>query len=1015
MLVRMLGLLLGVHHLTYQSVPIEASAVLTLIDSLRAKLGIGRRILSVTGEHILSPGVIGFFRPILLLPLSLVSGVPSEDLKVILLHELTHIRRHDYLVNFFQMVIEALLFFNPCAWWINRQIRLEREACCDAVAVKSGGQAVRYAELLIQWSQQVSAGPGVAAPTGFSQSSKRSLIERVKRIAVPGHRPRIHLSLISMVSMFFLSALVLAGLWKTTDTAVLFAARLLTPAERAQRIDQIDQAFGAQALASETKTPVTIKGTVRAADGTALPEDFYLSILAQNARMSTSSGTRVKHGQFQHTMGRYYEVFYLLVRRLGFAPAYVGPFHVGPGETLADINIVLTHGFPGVIEIVDEQGAPIENATVKGRYQVLENVWSSPQAIGDLVTDAQGRVVIEKAITRPMKISIRVPGYQFVRDLILAVEPNTPTQLTLARSLPATGIILDEETGKPVPHAALRLWQDHTGQTYAEGRGDIWATTGAQGQYELHTLAEGQAYTFIIETPDHQYTRMTKVVMGAAHRIVHLKPKRHVRGIVLGEPPRERVYKDETKSWQQIPVLKFYSSFSDENIFHSGQVELSKAHGRFAFDITDVYGDTLRIETGDQERRIALRDKDIEDLVIDLRPVGERVHDVNEVRPVVLQFNPPAGIDCNDTQVSISMISQAERQAGHWGQWNKHTIQNNQIQLTLPAPGLLSYGRGSFDPFSRQGKFLRSFWIEGKNQIPVPKGASPMVIDVPFHPAGTIYGKIQLPPRSLGQYASRDVSIQLLALSKPDYMASRKGNMEIPVNSHWHPSDRYALAPVPLGGTYVVAGRYKFGWTKSQAFKLKEGSSIIQYDLDFSKGVDVTGTIISDKGKAMAQFPVSLRLESKIGKQDWSTARHIIRTDHQGRFCFAGVNPDMAGTYSLKIGGSEDYEPVEMKIKPRTQPYRIRLTPAAVVSGRIVNSQGQPLAGLTVYANEKTKRTTVYQAAITSPSDRNGHFKLRGLKQETQYDLRVRDRSLRRRILITAARDTDVTLTVNDK
>ena len=52
--------------------------------------------------------------------MSLVTGVPPEDLEVILLHELAHIRRYDYGVNFFQMVIEALLFFNPAVWWINR-------------------------------------------------------------------------------------------------------------------------------------------------------------------------------------------------------------------------------------------------------------------------------------------------------------------------------------------------------------------------------------------------------------------------------------------------------------------------------------------------------------------------------------------------------------------------------------------------------------------------------------------------------------------------------------------------------------------------------------------------------------------------------------------------------------------------------------------------------------------------------------------------------------------------------
>jgi beta-lactamase regulating signal transducer with metallopeptidase domain len=1014
MLVRMVGLLLGVHRLTCQSAPVEEPAVLRLIDSLRDKLRIRPSILTLTGATVQSPGVIGVFRPVLLLPLSLATGVPSEDLTIILWHELAHIRRHDYLVNFFQMVIEALLFFNPAVWWINRHIRLEREACCDALAVHTSGQRLRYAKLLVHWSRQVAGSNGASVVAGFSQSAKQSLVERVKRIALPDHSPRMHLNLLSIAGLFLLSVLVLVGLWKTTDTAVVCAAKILTPADRAHQIDRIDQTFGAQAVTSKPEVPVTITGTVRAQDGSDLPDDFYLSILGQNPRLSSSSGTRVKNGKFHHTMMNYYDAFYLLVERLDFAPTYAGPFHAEPGETVKEIDIVLTHGFRGLIDIVNDRGMPIENAVTKGNYHVFDRFWGGSQDIGELVSDANGRITIAKAITRPMDVNIRAPGYQFVRNLSVAVEPNAPTRLTLATSTPTTGIILDEQTGRPIPNASLRLWQDHTRQTYAEGRGAIWATTDALGQFTLDTLTQGAPYTFIIETPDHQYTRMKQVTMGDTDRMVHLKPKRHVQGIVLGDPPTKRIYNRETKTWQYVPTLTFRTSFSGEHIRHNDQVELSDANDHFTFAITDVYGDTLHFETGDQTRKVVFQDKDTEELIIDLRPVNERIVDANQTRIVVLQFNPPAGFDCNDTLVSVSALSQADRNAGHWGQWNKHAIGNNQIQLTVPAPGLLGYGRGYFDPFNREGTFLRTFWIEGKNQIPIPSGDSPYVIDVPFHPAGTIYGKIQLPTRTLAQHSSQDVSIQLLAIARPDYMASRKGDLEILTNSHWHPSDRYALAPVPLGGTYVVVSRYLFGWTMSRAFSVKEGTSIVQYDLNFTKGVDVTGTVLSDKRQPMAQMPVSLGLESKIGKQGWRTGHHIIHTDHEGRFCFEGVNPDIAGSYTLKIKGSDDYEPVEMTIKPRTRPYQIQLTPAVSASGRIVNGQGQPLSGLTVHANEKTKRTLFYQAAIASPSDRNGQFKLKGLKHKSQYELRVQGHSLLRKILITAASHTDVTLTVID-
>ena len=103
-------------------------------------MGIGRKIRVLVGERISTPGVIGCFWPTLLLPASMLSGIPAEDLRAILVHELAHIRRYDYLVNFLQMVVEALLFFNPAVWWISRQIRIEREACCDAAGVRWTGQ-----------------------------------------------------------------------------------------------------------------------------------------------------------------------------------------------------------------------------------------------------------------------------------------------------------------------------------------------------------------------------------------------------------------------------------------------------------------------------------------------------------------------------------------------------------------------------------------------------------------------------------------------------------------------------------------------------------------------------------------------------------------------------------------------------------------------------------------------------------------------------------------------------------
>jgi beta-lactamase regulating signal transducer with metallopeptidase domain len=71
----------------------------------------------------------------ILLPASAISGLSTSQIELILAHELAHVRRHDWLVNFAQIVIEALLFYHPAMWWVSNQIRKERENCCDDMAV----------------------------------------------------------------------------------------------------------------------------------------------------------------------------------------------------------------------------------------------------------------------------------------------------------------------------------------------------------------------------------------------------------------------------------------------------------------------------------------------------------------------------------------------------------------------------------------------------------------------------------------------------------------------------------------------------------------------------------------------------------------------------------------------------------------------------------------------------------------------------------------------------------------
>ena len=120
----------------------------TVAMRIRQRLHIARpvRLLQSTGVDV--PTVIGWLKPVVLLPASTLAGLAPEQLEAILAHELAHVSRHDYLVNLLQTVVETLLFYHPAVWWLSARVRAERENCCDDVAVKLCGDPVTYARAL---------------------------------------------------------------------------------------------------------------------------------------------------------------------------------------------------------------------------------------------------------------------------------------------------------------------------------------------------------------------------------------------------------------------------------------------------------------------------------------------------------------------------------------------------------------------------------------------------------------------------------------------------------------------------------------------------------------------------------------------------------------------------------------------------------------------------------------------------------------------------------------------------
>ena len=174
---RMAGGLWRVHRLHAAALQAAASRWQAAGERLASRLGLRVPVHVVESAGVFTPTAVGWLRPIILLPIAALANLTPSQVEAILVHELVHVRRHDYLVNLLQTLAETLLFYHPGVWWISERIRLEREHCCDDVAVEVCGDAVNYAAALTEleaWrTEDTSLAP---AATGGS------LVVRVRRI-----------------------------------------------------------------------------------------------------------------------------------------------------------------------------------------------------------------------------------------------------------------------------------------------------------------------------------------------------------------------------------------------------------------------------------------------------------------------------------------------------------------------------------------------------------------------------------------------------------------------------------------------------------------------------------------------------------------------------------------------------------------------------------------------------------------------------------------------------------------
>ncbi|HEX5070898.1 MAG TPA: M56 family metallopeptidase [Vicinamibacterales bacterium] len=171
---RLFGGWLVARNVARRTVQPAAHAVQRLAEELAARLEVRRSVRILESAGIAVPVMVGWLKPAIVLPVAALVSLTPSQLEALIAHELAHVRRHDYLINVLQSVAEAVLFYHPAVWWLSRQVRAERELCCDDLAVGVCDRLV-YVTALTDLATLATPRIALAATDGH-------LLNRVRRI-----------------------------------------------------------------------------------------------------------------------------------------------------------------------------------------------------------------------------------------------------------------------------------------------------------------------------------------------------------------------------------------------------------------------------------------------------------------------------------------------------------------------------------------------------------------------------------------------------------------------------------------------------------------------------------------------------------------------------------------------------------------------------------------------------------------------------------------------------------------
>jgi beta-lactamase regulating signal transducer with metallopeptidase domain len=937
--------------LRHRSIPVADSWMETFAN-LRRRFSLPAALVRSV-SHLGIPMVVGWLRPVIYLPASLLSGQSAAEVEAVFLHEMAHLKRKDLLLQLWVTIVETLLFYHPAVHALGRATRETAEEACDDLVLQWTSDGRTYARALVTLEEARAERLALAASGGRLHHRLRRILGMPQEASRPGLGLRFGFTACVGVALYLFLGSV----------AVPQLAKALTPAERVALLEKRQKDAHAGSPQAKEEKLIAI-GQVHLPPGAQPAASYSLHTFSHGSNYS--SGDTAETITDVRAEGKGDQMMVGIVMK-GFAPAETLTSVRDPKTDRASFYVTLEKGFPANIQVINEKGDPIPNAQL-----IPTVIFPSGDSIyynnAPLITTAAGEASPGNVLTSSrIDCEVRAHGYRWSNFFSLSFVPDRPTVLKVARAKPVQGVVVDAGTKKPLmgcrAYCRVRDTLKRTLNTYHYvGRPDSMPEisampSDARGNLRLDVCDPEDKYDVLLSAPGYERTTL-KMSPGTATFSAELKRAFTLSGVIRDPDHLLKPHNGKISCFLQCARP---DSTSRGIELEWVSLPLDPKGMPFHFDQAPAGDFTLSCGPG-KPWRIKIKQ--------DLQKMEWRV-----TRDGLMSLNgpavspEPAEVPAPTRQVRIHFLlpkgappltGEFHVSAGYKS-WEQAVSDNRAVfdvtppvEMDYRAPGLVG-------------------WTFNERSVKIEKGGNPIDIEQEVIPAGAISGAYHDAP----DYGEKVYARMLVS----EHAKMPNGDPWRNVESlRQFGGNRYFVSPIPLHGSYRVVTWSGAAFAETPLLTLDDAHPLVERDVTFGKGTDVSGQVLQPNGQPFAESVVEFRYLVDGHDVFWPR-----RTDLEGRLDLRGVNFGLSGTYLLTVPASRGVAPVSMPLTKGMQGFKLQRVVGLPLEVSVVDEADQPVREVRLFAFPEADQpgfsTALDRVTADAPSNPEGRVHFSTLKK----------------------------------